>query len=247
MFRVIVADPAWTFTDQGSRATPTYHLMSTDEICVLEVGELAYPDALLALWVPSALIADGLRVVRAWGFVEKQTVVWVKTKLKCKMPSPMDTPASFAPAIVNIGMGKYTRNAHEIAILAARGKASQHIKDHSIPSVFFAPRTKHSAKPEVFQDMLERLIDGPFLELFARRMRPGWTTLGDELPDGGGYTPLENMYDCTPCPRCRSVYRWPSRDVHPATPNAVICDECGLIESNKASSSATRFMQLLIG
>jgi N6-adenosine-specific RNA methylase IME4 len=87
-----------------------------------------------------------------------------------------------------MGMGHYTRGQHETAIIAARGRAASLVTDHSIRDVMHAPvpwnwdtnRAIHSAKPEKFYGLVERLVDGPYLELFARARRRGWTTLGNE-------------------------------------------------------------------
>lgn len=112
---------------------------------------------------------EGLDVVRAWGFTPKAELVWVKT-------------VAAGGQALRIGMGRYVRNAHETCIVAARGKAASLIQSRSVPSVFFAPRGEHSAKPDAFYELVERLAPGPRVELFARRGRPGWKTLGDQAP-----------------------------------------------------------------
>ena len=166
LYRAVVADPPWRFDDRGSRVAPDnakcgrgYKTMDLEEI--MDIKFSPADDSMLFLWVPSALLVEGVvRVLESWGFVLKQTVVWVK---------PV------------IGLGHYFRNAHEFVLVGTKGKAAKLVKDHSIPSWFMAPRGKHSEKPELLQDMVERLIDGPYLELFARRKRKGWTCIGDEL------------------------------------------------------------------
>jgi N6-adenosine-specific RNA methylase IME4 len=114
----------------------------------------------LLLWKVASQTEEAYRVVRAWGFEPKSEVVWCK------------------PAI---GMGRTVRNAHETCIVAARGNYSKLVKDHGVPSWFTAPRGKHSAKPDEFYALVERLFEGPYYELFARRRREGWQCFGKEL------------------------------------------------------------------
>ncbi len=173
-YACIVADPPWSFRDKGSRAAPDqrgrrigYETMTAQSIQALPVGDIAARDALLFLWSTSAHILDGsaTAVARAWGFEPKTTVAWVKRAKSGKL---------------QVGFGHYTRAAHELVVVARRGRAKVLRRD--IPSVFFAPRTRHSAKPEVFQEIVEGLAAGPYLELFARRHRVGWACWGDQLP-----------------------------------------------------------------
>jgi N6-adenosine-specific RNA methylase IME4 len=127
-------------------------------------------DSLLFLWRVASMPDEALAVCRAWGFTPKSEIVWVKTTAK-PLPS------------VALGMGRYVRNAHEVCIVASRGKGHTRIQDHRVPSVLFAPRTKHSAKPDAFYDLVERLTwwnEKP-VELFARRERAGWNCYGNEL------------------------------------------------------------------
>lgn len=165
-YRAVVADPPWQFSDRGSRATPLYDLMGLGAIKALDVREVTQADSLLFLWVPSSFLDEGLKVAEAWGYDVKTTIVW------CKVA------ASGAPLI---GMGHYVRCAHELVLVGSSGKAATLIKDHGVASWFTAPRGQHSAKPEALQDLVERLVDGPYLELFARRRRDKWTCLGNQL------------------------------------------------------------------
>lgn len=171
-FRVIAADPAWKFGDSlpGKKrgAAKHYRTMTVEEIAAYlpGLGVKAAPDALLFLWRVAAMQEEALKVCRAWGFTPKAELVWVKTR------------SGGAP---HMGMGRYVRNQHETCIIAARGSASALIRDHGIRSVFEAPLGRHSQKPDEFFALVERLASGPFLELFARTRRPGWTAYGLEL------------------------------------------------------------------
>ncbi len=172
-YTALIADPPWSFQDQGSRITPTYDLMSLEDICNLgsAISDITATDSLAFIWCPSALLFEGLAVMEAWQYTLKSTAVWCKVNAK---------------GVPMLGMGKYLRNAHELVLIGARGKASRLVRDHSIPSWFTSPRTKHSAKPAKLHEMVEALVEGPYLELFAREQRPRWTCIGNELENGGG-------------------------------------------------------------
>ena len=175
-YRVITADPPWSFGDKlpgpGRGAEKHYSVISTDDICAFPLPPVE-DDSLLFLWRVSAMQEEALRVVRAWGFVPKSEIVWVKTSGK---------PTVLGPNLA-FGMGRYVRASHETCLVCARGRASALVRDHSVRSVFFAPRQEHSRKPEEFYGLVERLAPGPYVELFARHRRPGWTQFGDELEE----------------------------------------------------------------
>lgn len=186
-FRVIAADPAWSFGDPlpGKKrgAAAHYRTMPLSEICgyLDEHPEIRLADdALLFLWRVAAMQEEALAVAKAWGFRVKSELVWVKTK-----PS----------GARHMGMGRYTRLEHEVCLIASRGQGSALIRDHSIGSTFTAPVGVHSAKPEEFFRLVERLASGPFLELFARGPRPGWTTMGLEARGVNAKIPLGKEID----------------------------------------------------
>lgn len=174
-FRCIVADPAWSFGDKlpGKRrgAARNYRVMTVEDICAIDLPPLA-PDAYLFLWRVSSQVEEAYRVVRAWGFVPKSEIVWEKLTKRGK--------AWF-------GMGRHVRAAHETCIVAVRGKPQRLAKN--VRSRFAARvpldaagKYIHSAKPDEFFDLVERLAPGPRLELFARRQRAKWIGLGNEMP-----------------------------------------------------------------
>lgn len=177
--RVLVADPPWRFDDhlpgRGRGADKHYHTLPLHEIMRFPLPPL-HGDALLFLWRVAALPAAALDVVSAWGFTPKAEVVWVKTPKRARA-----APASYADYVIpiRIGMGHYTRAAHEVCLIATRGAPK--VRDRGVPSVFFAQRGAHSAKPDAFFALVERLAEGPYAELFARRRREGWTQYGNEL------------------------------------------------------------------
>lgn len=184
MFDVIVADPPWTFKDQlpgpGRGAAKHYDTMTVAEIAALPVRDVIGSNAVLLLWVPSAVIRDGLAVAHAWGFTEKQTWVWVKQKQGGKENASGEIPDHTVDDLA-FGMGRYARNCHEIALLCVRGSMTPAV--HNIRTVFFSPSLPHSQKPEIVQDALDAMYpEHRRLELFARRRRDGWFCVGDQAP-----------------------------------------------------------------
>jgi len=183
--RVVVADPPWKFSDSlpGPKRGAASHygvLKTPDIVRFLETDVKAKiaADAILFMWCVPAMAPAAYEVVRGWGFTPKSELIWVKT-------------ARAGGDGLHFGMGRYVRMAHERCIIATRGKALDLVGDHSTRSVFFAPVGGHSVKPDAFYDLVEKLTPGgPFLELFARRKREGWTTLGNEVEGEGAARPL---------------------------------------------------------
>lgn len=168
-FRVLLADPPWQFGDtlpgDARGADKHYPTMSLAEICTFPLPPLE-DDAALVIWRVGSMQHEALAVARAWGFSPPTSeIVWIKTTDDGKK--------------IRIGMGRTVRNAHEVALICRRGRPVRRGAD--VPSVFMAPRARHSAKPDRFYSLVERLYAGPYVELFARVERPGWTTYGNEL------------------------------------------------------------------
>lgn len=179
-FRVLCADPPWSFGDKlpgASRgAEKNYRVLSIDDICSFELPQLE-SNAWLFMWRVSSQVEEAYRVCRAWGFTPKSEIVWEKLTSGGK---------------AHFGMGRYVRASHETAIVAVRGKVQPLARN--VRSRFAAPVGKHSEKPEAFYGLVEQLSAGPYVELFGRRARPGWTVLGDQAPEAasgdGGVEPL---------------------------------------------------------
>lgn len=168
-YRTIYADPPWPFRDRlpGPKrgASKHYACMSIPEICTFELPPIA-KNAWLFLWRVGSMQREALAVARAWGFDDPTSeFTWVKMTKDGSRPRK--------------GMGRTVRNAHEVCLICRRGKPKR--LSASVPSVVLAPRAAHSAKPEEVARLIERLAPGPRVELFARRRREGWTTLGLEL------------------------------------------------------------------
>jgi N6-adenosine-specific RNA methylase IME4 len=150
--------------------------MTLDDVCAFELPPIA-DDALLFLWRVAAMQEEALRVMRAWGFIPKSEIVWVKTH---EQKDGGVQPFGATGVGLSIGMGHYTRQSHEVCLIGRRGRGV--VRDRSIRSVIFAPRARHSEKPALFFQQVEKLCDGPRLELFGRRRRAGWDVVGDEVP-----------------------------------------------------------------
>jgi N6-adenosine-specific RNA methylase IME4 len=213
-FEVIVADPAWSFSDKlrmsdvARGAAANYALMSNSDIAQLPVKDFISPNGtVLALWVPSSLLQVGLDTMNAWGFAHKQTYVWVKTKKETIIANAfkravrgifksVNSKVSLALALANrsvylkdllaFGMGRLFRQTHEICLVGtSSNQVYKHLDNKSQRSVSFGENLRHSAKPEHLQDSLELMFPkAQKLELFARRHRPGWTCLGNEICNG---------------------------------------------------------------
>jgi N6-adenosine-specific RNA methylase IME4 len=162
-FRTIVADPPWDFSNRGSRAAAVkhYRTMTAAEIAAMTVPSEA--DAHLYLWTTDAHLAEALFTVTSWGFTYKQVITWSKRK----------------GGRVQMGMGNYWRHCTEHVLFAVRGRLP--VKRHNQVAEFEAAREAHSRKPDDFFRLVESMSPGPYLELFARRPRPGWKVWGNEV------------------------------------------------------------------
>lgn len=160
-FATIYADPPWLYDNQGTRASTDNHYrgMTVDEICALPVRELVAENAHLHLWTTNGFLFDCPRIFDAWGFEFRSSFIWVKPQ---------------------IGIGNYWRNSHEFLLTAIRGDAKR-FNDRSLKSWLECDRGAHSAKPEQVRSFLERGSQSPFLELFGRRISPGWAVWGNQI------------------------------------------------------------------
>ena len=233
----LVADPPWPFADKlpGAKrgAVKHYKTLTIPEIMRFPLPDLA-DDCRLFLWRVGSMQAEALEVVRAWGFVVKTDVVWIKADatqatraeavtlddrrkalgwsvvqlgqevlgedlepkvVRRVLRDDFADPINIARVLealargerdraeaamkIQIGMGRQVRNAHEVCLVATRGRPDR--LDLAASSVVIAPRLEHSAKPDAFYDLVEKVSPGPYAELFARRERAGWDVYGDEI------------------------------------------------------------------
>lgn len=160
-FGTIYADPPWQYSNQGTRASTDNHYgtMTIDELAELPVGKLAAEQSHLWLWTTNGFLFECPRLFAAWGFEFKSSYVWVKPQM---------------------GIGNYLRNSHELLLLAVRGGLTGLARN--VMSWGEHDRTEHSAKPErIRSEVVEALSPGPRLELFGRRVAPGWVVWGNQV------------------------------------------------------------------
>jgi len=183
-FGTILADPPWQFTNRTGKMAPEhkrlsrYSTMKTDEIAALPIGDYAADVSHLYLWVPNALLPEGLRVLSAWGYSYKSNIVWYKTR---KDGGPDGR-----------GVGFYFRNVTELLLFGVRGKNAR-TREAGRRQVNIIPSRKreHSRKPDEAYDIIEACSTGPYLELFARGTRKGWVSWGNQADE---YEPTWKTY-----------------------------------------------------
>ena len=184
-FATILADPPWQFANSTGKIAPEhkrltrYGTMALDEIIALPVVQLAEPTAHLYLWCPNALLPEGLAVMKAWGFNYKSNIVWHKIRKDGGSDGR--------------GVGFYFRNVTEVILFGVRGKMPGRFRQGGRQVNLLATRKReHSRKPDEQYELIEACSPGPFLELFARGTRSGWTIWGDQAEDT--YRPTWKTY-----------------------------------------------------
>ena len=185
-FKAIYADPPWRFNvwsgetavkrreSSGTNVSASVHYqtMPIEEICALPVSEIAADDCALFLWATWPTLLDAIKLIEAWGFTYKTCAFdWMKAHAGQIEMFRDDCD-------VLMGMGYWTRANSEPCILATRGKPKRLNAD--VRQGIIEPRREHSRKPDCVPGRIERLVEGPYLELFARTQRPGWTVWGNQ-------------------------------------------------------------------
>jgi len=175
-FRTILADPPWQFQNKTGKVAPEhkrlnrYTTMTLPEIIELPVSEVADAVAHLYLWVPNALLPEGLKVMAAWGFNYKSNVVWHKVR---KDGGPDGR-----------GVGFYFRNTTELILFGTRGKHARTLAPgRSQVNIIRTMKREHSRKPDEQYQIIESCSPGPFLEMFGRGGRKNWTTWGNQAEE----------------------------------------------------------------
>jgi N6-adenosine-specific RNA methylase IME4 len=184
-FAGLLADPPWQFANRTGKMAPEhrrlnrYETLTTDAICALRVASVLADKAHLYLWVPNALLPDGLRVMAAWGFEYKTNIVWEKVR---KDGGPDGR-----------GVGFYFRNVTELLLFGVRGRNNRTLAPGRRQVNFIAARKReHSRKPDEQYRLIEACSPGPYLELFARGARPGWAAWGNQAQ--ASYRPTWSTY-----------------------------------------------------
>jgi N6-adenosine-specific RNA methylase IME4 len=184
-FATILADPPWQFANRTGKIAPEhrrllrYETMSTDEIAALPVKEITAEKAHLYLWCPNALLPDGIAVMHTWGFNYKSNIVWHKIRKDGGSDGR--------------GVGFYFRNVTELLLFGVRGKGARTLAPGRRQVNLLATRKReHSRKPDEQYAIIEACSPAPYLEIFARGKRRGWSGWGDQADEH--YRPTWNTY-----------------------------------------------------
>ena len=200
-FSLLVMDPPYGFQDKlemdniARGAEANYNTLNNNDILSLPIKDISDPNgSVLALWVPSSLLDFGIKLMEGYGYDLKQTWIWVKLKndpfksLKkdIKNNKDIDWDNINFDNFLSFGMGRLGRNVHEICLMGIRGKPYKSLENKSQRTVFHFKNEKHSKKPEELQNRLELMfpqatINNSAIEIFARRERDGWVTIGNEV------------------------------------------------------------------
>ena len=174
-FSTALADPPWRFTNRTGKVAPEhrrldrYSTMTLEAIKALPVKEACAKDAHLYLWVPNALLSDGLAVMEAWGFRYVSNIIWAKRR---KDGGPDGR-----------GVGFYFRNVTEILLFGVKGSMRTLAPARSQVNMIETRKREHSRKPDEQYDLITACSPGPYLEMFARHPQDGWTVWGDEASE----------------------------------------------------------------
>ncbi len=172
-FGAILADPPWRFANRTGKMAPEhkrlsrYPTMTFEEIMELPIAQLALPRSHLYLWVPNALVLEGLEVMRRWGFIYKTNLVWYKVR---KDGGPDGR-----------GVGFYFRNVTELVLFGIRGKIRTLQPGRRQVNAIISRKREHSRKPEELYNIIEECSPGPYLELFARHPHSRWIQWGNSV------------------------------------------------------------------
>ena len=174
-YGTILADPPWRFANRTGKMAPEHRRLSRyttltfKDIEVIPVSEIAAPNSHLYLWVPNALLPQGLEVMKCWGFQYKTNLIWHKIR---KDGGPDGR-----------GVGFYFRNTTEIVLFGIKGNLRTLAPGRKQVNIIRAQKREHSRKPDELYDIIETCSPGPFLELFARGIRKNWDQWGNEVED----------------------------------------------------------------
>jgi N6-adenosine-specific RNA methylase IME4 len=203
-FGTVLADPPWQFANRTGKMAPEhkrlhrYKTMTLPHICSLPVRDVVKEQSHLYLWVPNALLAEGLEVMKAWGFTYKTNIVWYKVR---KDGGPDGR-----------GVGFYFRNVTELLLFGTRGRLRTLQPGRTAVNMLISRKQEHSVKPACAYDLVEKCSSGPYLELFARQAREGWVQWGDEAEHAGDLVQLARGLRNADL-RERSIQKAPSKGI----------------------------------
>lgn len=176
LFRTVLADPPWQFENRTGKIAPEHRRLSRygtlrlNDILKLPVDRITAETAHLYLWVPNALLLEGLQVMKEWGFTYKTNIVWHKVR---KDGGPDGR-----------GVGFYFRNTTELLLFGVKGKNARTLAPgRTQVNIIKTRKREHSRKPDETYEIVEACSPGPYIELFARGTRPGWSSWGNQAGD----------------------------------------------------------------
>lgn len=193
-FKTVLADPPWQFQNRTGKMAPEhkrlnrYSTMRLEDIKQLPVSDIVDDHAHLYLWVPNALLPEGLEVMKSWGFEYKSNIIWEKVR-KDGFPDGR-------------GVGFYFRNVTEMLLFGVRGKSNRTLAPaRSQVNLIRSMKREHSRKPDEIFPIIQACSPGPYLEMFARGKRDGWTLWGnqaneDYVPDWSTYANHTTSCNC---------------------------------------------------
>lgn len=177
-YGTVLADPPWQFTNRTGKMAPEhrrlsrYSTLKLSDIKEMPVNDVTAEQSHLYLWVPNALLIEGLEVMKAWGFEYKTNLIWHKVR---KDGGPDGR-----------GVGFYFRNTTEMVLFGIKGRLRTSQPGRSQVNIIRSQKREHSRKPDELYSIIEACSPGPYLELFARGERPNWTQWGNQVEN---YTP----------------------------------------------------------
>lgn len=184
-FKTILADPPWQFKNRTGKVAPEhkrlnrYGTLDLETIAKLPVSEISADTSHLYLWVPNALLKEGLHVMESWGFQYKTNIIWHKVRKDGGSDGR--------------GVGFYFRNVTEVVLFGVRGKNARTLSPgRSQVNLVSTRKREHSRKPDELYPIIEECSNGPFLELFARGARKNWSVWGDQASEE--YVPTWETY-----------------------------------------------------
>jgi N6-adenosine-specific RNA methylase IME4 len=184
-FATVLADPPWRFTNRTGKVAPEhrrlsrYPTLTLEQICQIPVTDRLAGTAHCYLWVPNALLPEGLAVLAAWGFAYKSNIIWHKVRKDGGSDGR--------------GVGFYFRNVTEVLLFGTRGPNARTLAPgRRQVNMIETRKREHSRKPDEQYALIESCSPGPYLELFGRGVRPGWTVWGNQADEG--YRPTWDTY-----------------------------------------------------